>query len=545
MDSIKDFQELKKPYFSYKDRQNLVPTFFYKNVEITNKNLHSIVGKLKICNSWSTLTNILEYMKNYNIPCMSNDSLNLVVLTEIEIHEQSEERLKRIKFIREQIYLLNKSKIIYSSDTSIWANTIFFTFPGAYCSLKESKMFILPSPRHLKRLILKIGSINSGLDQAQINYLAEKGKILNDMEKHVILMLGEIYVKSDISYKGLLHQGLILKIGSINSGLDQAQINYLAEKGKILNDMEKHVILMLGEIYVNGKIEGFASSGSEVSPTTTIQAFMVSSIFSNYKDIVSLFPVCTLKHSLLHELTLKILKVLSNLGFHVLVIISDNNAVNRKMFEMLCGGKICNYFSNPFSKNYQKVFVLFDTVHIFKSIINNWFNQKDNYQTLFFPDIADDMQVFQNFPHPNELTVEKACLNDLKSMFMKEDQIIKLAPSLSRKVLFPTSIERKNVNFKSNCKILILLSNWWKIVNCKSQFKGTRFRDSYFDPINCVELDKNLLFLENFIKWLQLWDDLLIPGGSWLPPIHFTRWANIAFTHLIFPELSSSMSCFG
>nr|CAI5864649.1 unnamed protein product [Callosobruchus analis] len=184
---------------------------------------------------------------------------------------------------------------------------------------------------------------------------------------------------------------------------------------------------MLDEVYVksdisykSGKIEGFASSGSEVSPATTIQAFMVSYIFSNYKDIVGLFPVCTLKHNLLHELTLNILKVLSNLGFHVVAIISDNNAVNRKMFEMLCGGKICNYFFNPFSKNYQKVFFLFDTVHIFKSIRNNWFNQKDNCQTLFFPDIPDDMQVSQNFPKPNELFVERACLNDLKRMFLKE-----------------------------------------------------------------------------------------------------------------------------
>nr|CAI5865799.1 unnamed protein product [Callosobruchus analis] len=170
---------------------------------------------------------------------------------------------------------------------------------------------------------------------------------------------------------------------------------------------------------------------------------MVSSIFSNYKDIVGLFPVCTLKHNLLHELTLNILKVLSNLGVHVLAIISDNNTVNKKMFEMLCGGKICNYFSNPFSKNYQKAFVLFDTIHIFKSIRSNWFNQKDSSQTLFFPDIPDDMQVSQNCPQPNELTVERACLNGLKRMFLKEeDQFIKLAPSLSRKVLYPSSIEK-------------------------------------------------------------------------------------------------------
>lgn len=86
------------------------------------------------------------------------------------------------------------------------------------------------------------------------------------------------------------------------------------------------------------------------------------------------------------------MEILTNSGYQVLAIISDNNIVNKKMFDVICGGTITDYFINPFSETPQKVFVLFDTVHIYKSIRNNWFNQKDTLQTFVIPDIPNNMQ---------------------------------------------------------------------------------------------------------------------------------------------------------
>lgn len=152
--------------------------------------------------------------------------------------------------------MLNARKITYSPDILVWASTIFFTFPGAYCLLQESKILTLPSPRHLKRLLIKVGSNSSGLEDSHLNYLIEKQKLMTDKEKHVVPILDEIYVKSEVSYKG-------------------------------------------------GKIESFASASrtnDEKMLATTIQAFMISSIVSNHKDIIGLFPISTLKHDTLHEL---------------------------------------------------------------------------------------------------------------------------------------------------------------------------------------------------------------------------------------------------
>lgn len=70
--------------------------------------------------------------------------------------------------------------------------------------------------------------------------------------------------------------------------------------------------------------------------------------------------------------------------YEIITIVSDNNRVNRKMFKYVCGGTLESYINNP-SNNNKQIFLFFDTVHIFKSIRNNWLNQSDCYQSFIFP----------------------------------------------------------------------------------------------------------------------------------------------------------------
>ncbi|KAK4884730.1 hypothetical protein RN001_001001 [Aquatica leii] len=190
---------------------------------------------------------MLEFVKNYVIDYTTKDGLKFIskILNKLEVETNSDEHLQKLKFIGEQINLLNSNKRTYCTDTLIWASTISFTFPGAYRLIEDSNILTLPNSQYLKRLLLKLGPNNSGINGNHVKYLTEKRKVLSDKEKYVILLLDEIYVSSNISYKG-------------------------------------------------GKIEGFATEkGSDLSvsdeqsliPATTIQAFMISSIYSSYKDI--------------------------------------------------------------------------------------------------------------------------------------------------------------------------------------------------------------------------------------------------------------------
>ena len=65
--------------------------------------------------------------------------------------------------------------------------------------------------------------------------------------------------------------------------------------------------------------------------------FMLSSILSNNRDVVSLVPVQQMTYSYLFDLTKQMITNVTNAGYTVISIISDNNVVNRKMFMSLSG----------------------------------------------------------------------------------------------------------------------------------------------------------------------------------------------------------------
>ena len=61
---------------------------------------------------------------------------------------------------------------------------------------------------------------------------------------------------------------------------------------------------------------------------------------------------------------------MNELGFKVFCPISDNNRINKNMFEQLCGGVMSSFVANQYDPE-NEVFLLFDTVHILKCIRNS------------------------------------------------------------------------------------------------------------------------------------------------------------------------------
>lgn len=254
---------------------------------------------------------------------------------------------------------------------------------------------------------------------------------------------------------------------------------------------------------------------------------MLSSIFSKNKDVIGLYPIKGLKAEHLKELVLNVIETLTASGYVILSIISDNNRVNRKMFDLLCDGEMSSTFVNPFRKT-DKIFLFFDTVHIFKSFRNNWLNQDDTCQSFVIPPFPD-------YKSATELNAVKmwAKVSDLRKLYASEEgNVIKLAPALSKKVLNPVGIERQNVNLciklfddkniaalkttSSNSadgtiQLMTIISRWFKIVNVKSKFKGCALRDPYQNPVFTLS-DQNIVFLRSFIQWLDDWNNLELQG---------------------------------
>ena len=74
-----------------------------------------------------------------------------------------------------------------------------------------------------------------------------------------------------------------------------------------------------------GEIFGLTS---DCEVATTALCFMITSLSSDYKDMVGIFPIKNLKAETQAKCFNKIMQLLHNIGFNVIAISVDNAAVN-------------------------------------------------------------------------------------------------------------------------------------------------------------------------------------------------------------------------
>ena len=171
---------------------------------------------------------------------------------------------------------------------------------------------------------------------------------------------------------------------------DKIFLFYIKQKFKVLTDFDKTVSLLLDEIHLKpyfdfkgGNNVGQAHNSSE--PAKSAFVFMITSLFSSYKDVVYIFPANKMKSDILHKLIFKTIVGLETIGFRVISVITDNNSINSKAM---------SFFSSPPKKSivYQHpsdqcrpLFFILDTVHLLKCIRNNWLNQKTSGKCIVYP----------------------------------------------------------------------------------------------------------------------------------------------------------------
>lgn len=161
---------------------------------------------------------------------------------------------------------------------------------------------------------------------------------------------------------------------------------------------------------------------------------MLTSLFSKHEDVIA---VKQSSAAFLKDLLLNVIKILTQAGCTIISLISDNHRMNRSAYTLLSSDgnskNVSSYINNPF-RTEDNFFLLFDTVHLFKSIRNNWLNQKNMEQSFTFSHIEHFSQILS------------ANLTDLKKLYLSEGtKIVKLAPALLNKVLYPSNLERQNV----------------------------------------------------------------------------------------------------
>lgn len=445
---------------------DLTVKVFLKDNEIPKQDLKEIFPAGPKVRRWSDLISLLSKYLNLSIHYTEKATLehflekaSSALDKAIEIAEHQEyENKTTLKIVTDEVKLM-RGKRQYSPVTLIFSFMLLSFSHSCYNLVKD--YLILPHKRYLQQISSTLNvSCNS------THYLKEMSKSLPQNNKYVFLLIDEIYVNSCLSFK-------------------------------------------------SQNILGFAENNTN-ELARTVQTFMITSCFGNFKEIVKLLPVKKMTGDQLKKITLEVITFVQQIGFIVVAIVTDNNRVNQSMFNLLSHTGI---MPNPNILS-QPIYLTYDFVHIFKNIRNNWLNLKGNVKTFVYPDFeTNDVVRTASFEH-------------LRTFHKNEiGNVIKKAYKLSNKALYPTTFERQNVNLVDNifhestiaalktvpeyldtAIFLSIIKRWWDIVNTKCTVKGLVKRNSWATPIFHVN-DQKIHFLRNFVVWVGKWKALKYNAG--------------------------------
>ena len=204
---------------------------------------------------------------------------------------------------------------------------------------------------------------------------------------------------------------------------------------------------------------------------------------------------------------------MTDIGFDVVSNTLDGHSANRKFYKKLCNGQMEQSIQHPYDHG-SRIFLPFDSVHVFKCTYNNFVNRK----RFKCP----------NFDGPGFLEPDVRHIQELYDHELGRP--LKIAHKLNDKVLHPMPIEKTKVDladrfyhestidaldyysengfphWKPTAKYLRIIRMWWNIVNVKNPKFGKRRRDPVREPIS-IDDPGGIQFLEKFWKWAKKWQD--------------------------------------
>ena len=165
----------------------------------------------------------------------------------------------------------------------------------------------------------------------------------------------------------------------------------LKEIATTFKPLERHVILQMDEIHIRsdaaykgGKI--ICSIDNPADPPTTVFSIMVSSLVASYYSIVKLIPLGFSSAEKLYPVIKSTICDIEAYDLFVEAICTDNYPSNVRLYKLFSSDSklLERKVKHPCNPE-RSLILFFDIVHICKCIRNNWLNIKDCESTFIFP----------------------------------------------------------------------------------------------------------------------------------------------------------------
>ena len=223
----------------------------------------------------------------------------------------------RLQFITCQLQnsLVPKNRRRYNILTQILSLRTHLISPASYKYLQGLSCLSLPHFNTLEKLYSSFG-----LENEFFSFLKEFTQSFSAEQKHVIVQMDEIHVKSDISYKG-------------------------------------------------GKI--FGSTIDANDPVKTVFAIMVSSLYKKWSCIVRLLPCGSVTAEKLFDVIKSCFHDIEHCGLFVQIISTDNYPLNVKLFKLFSPiGKLETRVPHPCDID-RGLFLTFDSENNTQQLIKS------------------------------------------------------------------------------------------------------------------------------------------------------------------------------
>ena len=271
------------------------------------------------------------------------------------------------------------------------------------------------------------------------------------------------------------------------------------------------VSLLIDEIHCSKQVQyahGRFYGNENGNITKTLLCFMIKSVAGKYRDIIAMVHISNLNADKQYTIWCNTASALKEIGFVIVLTMTDGNKVNVTFFNRICEGSIKTWINSPFTG--EKMYLGFDPIHLFKC--SNFHNKK----CFKCPSLVEGGNLHASFDHLNEL------------YDIELGKSVRMAYKLSDKMLRPTSIEKTDVGLADSCfhestinalryysnhgyskffetaEVLQIFRTWSNATNVKSLYAGQRTKDVNRNPVR--KEDRSVLeIFHKFGEWLEAW----------------------------------------
>ena len=334
--------------------------------------------------------------------------------------------------------------------------------------------------------------------QLQLLLTAPKGR---RFDKQILVVATEIYGISPAAYKMIYRSGVLaipsvatikkLLRASFHDDNLVALFQELKPQQRLVNVLFDEVKLISTLRFTGVHALGYAENSSQNSKETLATHALVIEIVCHHggpKYVLRVRPVAKLNADDLKKILQEAMFAIVKAGGRIVSLVCDNCPTNQGVYSKLDGpGKV--HLENIGIT----AFLVYDYVHIFKNIRNNWITvvnkmlsfEKDGKKLI--ASWADVQSLYEE----DRLTTLRLTKLTHTSVFPKplQRQSVPLVCQVfhEKTVAVMVSLQKKLLINDGTIEFIRMVTNWFHIMNVKDKYSGTHTRDPLRSPwtVNC------------------------------------------------------------